>query len=462
MELFIVEMARYVIILLFALYTFYSFRAFAGHNKQRQNRVFAAQRTLTLLLHTVMSAILIMENKNIMYVGLWAAEFAFYLIFIKVYQACYKGLSKLVLNNMMMCMMVGFVILGRLASDYAVHQIILAAAAMVLCIFVPLIIEKFRILEKMGWYFAAIGIVFLMLVFVIGVEKYGSRNWISVGGIAIQPSEFVKILYVFFMASLLSQTTKFKHIVIISAVAAVHVVILVAEKDLGAALIYFVTYIFVLYVATTKVQYLGAGLAGGTLASIVAYHLFSHVRTRVQAWRDPWAEIRGGGYQVAQSLFAIGTGGFIGMGLGKGLPGSVPVVESDFVFSAISEELGGVFAICLIMVYLSSYIMFVNIAMKMKKQFYKLTAFGLSVVFIFQVFLCVGGVTKFIPSTGVTLPLVSYGGSSMLSTLIIFGIIQGLYILREDEGVSHNEKGEYKSAKKKAKSGFETEVRDLS
>ena len=450
MELFIVEMARYVIILLFALYTFYSFRAFAGHNKQRQNRVFAAQRTLTLLLHTVMSAILIMENKDIMYVGLWAAEFAFYLIFIKVYQACYKGLSKLVLNNMMMCMMVGFVILGRLASDYAVHQIILAAAA-VLCIFVPLIIEKFRILEKMGWYFAAIGIVFLMLVFVIGVEKYGSRNWISVGGIAIQPSEFVKILYVFFMASLLSQTTKFKHIVIISAVAAVHVVILVAEKDLGAALIYFVTYIFVLYVATTKVQYLGAGLAGGTLASIVAYHLFSHVKTRVQAWRDPWAEIRGGGYQVAQSLFAIGTGGFIGMGLGKGLPGSVPVVESDFVFSAISEELGGVFAICLIMVYLSSYIMFVNIAMKMKKQFYKLTAFGLSVVFIFQVFLCVGGVTKFIPSTGVTLPLISYGGSSIVTTIIIFSVIQGMYVLNGKEEESLEEETEKESSKRKSR-----------
>lgn len=451
MELFIVEMARYVIILLFALYTFYSFRAFAGHNKQRQNRVFAAQRTLTLLLHTVMSAILIMENKDIMYVGLWAAEFAFYLIFIKVYQACYKGLSKLVLNNMMMCMMVGFVILGRLASDYAVHQIILAAAAMVLCIFVPLIIEKFRILEKMGWYFAAIGIVFLMLVFVIGVEKYGSRNWISVGRIAIQPSEFVKILYVFFMASLLSQTTKFKHIVIISAVAAVHVVILVAEKDLGAALIYFVTYIFVLYVATTKVQYLGAGLAGGTLASIVAYHLFSHVKTRVQAWRDPWAEIRGGGYQVAQSLFAIGTGGFIGMGLGKGLPGSVPVVESDFVFSAISEELGGVFAICLIMVYLSSYIMFVNIAMKMKKQFYKLTAFGLSVVFIFQVFLCVGGVTKFIPSTGVTLPLISYGGSSIVTTIIIFSVIQGMYVLNGKEEESLEEETEKESSKRKSR-----------
>lgn len=452
MELFIVEIARYVIILLFALYTFYSFRAFAGKNKEKQNRIFAAQRTLTLLLHATMSAILIMENKEIIYVALWAIEFAFYLVFIKIYQACYKGLSKLVLNNMMMCMMVGFVILGRLSSGYAIHQIVLATAAMVFCIFVPLIIEKLRILERMGWQFALLGILFLMLVFVIGIEKYGSRNWISIGGIAIQPSEFVKILYVFFMASLLSRTAKFKHIVVITAVAAVHVIILVAEKDLGAALIYFVTYIFVLYVATTKVVYLGAGLAGGTVASVIAYHLFSHVQTRVQAWRDPWSEINGGGYQVAQSLFAIGTGGFIGMGLGKGLPGSVPVVESDFVFSAISEELGGVFAICLILVYLSSYIMFVNIAMKMKKQFYKLTAFGLSVEFIFQVFLCVGGVTKFIPSTGVTLPLISYGGSSIMTTIIIFSIIQGMYVLngKEEESLEQEE-AEKESAKGKSR-----------
>lgn len=452
MELFIVEIARYVIILLFALYTFYSFRAFAGKNKEKQNRIFAAQRTLTLLLHATMSAILIMENKEIIYVALWAIEFAFYLVFIKIYQACYKGLSKLVLNNMMMCMMVGFVILGRLSSGYAIHQIVLATAAMVFCIFVPLIIEKLRILERMGWQFALLGILFLMLVFVIGIEKYGSRNWISIGGIAIQPSEFVKILYVFFMASLLSRTTKFKHIVVITTVAAVHVIILVAEKDLGAALIYFVTYIFVLYVATTKVVYLGAGLAGGTVASVIAYHLFSHVQTRVQAWRDPWSEINGGGYQVAQSLFAIGTGGFIGMGLGKGLPGSVPVVESDFVFSAISEELGGVFAICLILVYLSSYIMFVNIAMKMKKQFYKLTAFGLSVEFIFQVFLCVGGVTKFIPSTGVTLPLISYGGSSIMTTIIIFSIIQGMYVLngKEEESLEQEE-AEKESAKGKSR-----------
>lgn len=453
MELFIVELARYVIILLFGLYTFYSFRAFAGKNKNRQNRVFAAQRTLTVLLHTVMSLILIMENMSLVYVFLWAVELVFYFVFIKIYQTCYKGLSKLVLNNMMMCMMVGFVMLGRLSSDYAIHQLILAAAAMVLCIFVPLFIEKFSILERLGWQYALVGILFLLLVFVIGVEKYGSRNWISIGGIAIQPSEFVKILYVFFMSSLLAKSTRFKHIVMISCVAAVHVVILVAEKDLGAALIYFVTYIVVLYVATMNIGYLGAGIGGGVLAAMIAYRFFAHVRTRVYAWQDPWGRIENEGYQVAQSLFAIGTGGFIGMGLGKGLPSSVPVVESDFVFSAISEELGGVFAICLIMVYLSSYIMFVNIAMKMKKQFYKLTAFGLSVVFIFQVFLCVGGVTKFIPSTGVTLPLISYGGSSIVTTIIIFSIIQGMYVLNGREEESLEEDGKESQKEEKVPSG---------
>ena len=140
-----------------------------------------------------------------------------------------------------------------------------------------------------------------------------------------------------------------------------------------------------------------------------------------------------GGYQVAQSLFAIGTGSWFGMGLYQGLPDSIPVAEEDFIFSAISEEMGLIFALCLVLVCVSCYVMFLNIAMAIHNQFYKLIALGLGTCYIFQVFLTIGGVTKFIPSTGVTLPLISYGGSSMLSTMIMFGIIQDLYILREDE-----------------------------
>lgn len=435
MELLIAEFSRYIIIILFAVYTFYCFRAFARKTPEAKERVFRIQGILIVLIHSICSLILIIEYKEIRYIVLYGLELLFYLGFLKIYKIFYKGLSKLVFNNMMMCMMIGFVMLGRLKYDYAARQLFMAALAMGVCLLVPLFIERFTIWEKLGWQYALAGILFLLLVFVIGVEKYGAKNWISIGGFQIQPSEFVKIIYVFFIAALLSKTTRFKHVVVITAVAAVHVIILVVEKDLGAALIYFVTYLVVLYVATMKIGYLAAGLGGGALASVVAYKLFSHVQTRVTAWQNPWETINDEGYQICRSLFAIGTGGLFGMGLGQGLPESVPVVESDFIFSAISEELGVIFSCCLILVYISSYIMFVNIAMKMKKRFYKLTAFGLSVVFIFQVFLCIGGASKFIPSTGVTLPLISYGGSSVMTTIVIFSIIQGMYVLngREEE-----------------------------
>ena len=139
------------------------------------------------------------------------------------------------------------------------------------------------------------------------------------------------------------------------------------------------------------------------------------------------------GYQIVQSLFAIGTGGWFGMGLCQGSPEKIPVVKNDFIFSAICEELGGIFGICLILVCMSFFLMIVNIALKIKKPFYKLIALGLGTEYAFQVFLTIGGATKFIPMTGVTLPLVSYGGSSVASTVLMLAIIQGLYILREDE-----------------------------
>ena len=218
-----------------------------------------------------------------------------------------------------------------------------------------------------------------------------------------------------------------------TALAAAHVLILVLSTDLGAALIMFVVYLVMLYVATQQPLYAVAGVGAGSFAAVIGYKLFAHIKVRVAAWKDPFATYSDGGYQVAQSLFAIGTGSWFGMGLCQGSPDLIPVAETDFIFSAIAEELGVIFALCLILVCVSCYVMFLNIAMEIRNRFYKLIALGLGTCYIFQVFLTIGGVTKFIPSTGVTLPLVSYGGSSMLSTMIMFGIIQGLYIIREDE-----------------------------
>ncbi len=140
------------------------------------------------------------------------------------------------------------------------------------------------------------------------------------------------------------------------------------------------------------------------------------------------------GYQITQSLFGISSGGWFGLGLFRGNPTSIPFVEADFVFSAVAEELGIIFSMCLILICISCFIMFMNISIRLKDKFYQLIAFGLGVTYIFQVFLTIGGGTKFIPMTGVTLPLISYGGSSVLTTLIMFFIIEGLYIIRQEEG----------------------------
>ena len=168
-------------------------------------------------------------------------------------------------------------------------------------------------------------------------------------------------------------------------------------------------------------------------------------------WQDPIAvyDKVGGGYQVAQGLFGISAGGWFGMGLGKGMPNIIPVVDKDFIFAAICEELGAIFAICMLLVCMSCYLMIVNVSMQMSKPFYKLIAMGLGAEYAFQVFLTVGGTSKFIPMTGITLPLVSYGGSSVICTILMFAIIQGLYILREDEGEELERKRKEKRKKSK-------------
>lgn len=428
MENLVIELARYLIIILLGIYTLYCFTVFRSSDKRRQSRTFNKQIGLLYMIHFICYLVLFLETKDTQIVILYMFEIAFFAIVLLVYKVVYRNLSRLVLNNMLMLLMFSFVMLTRLSFSLAVKQFFIASVSIAICVIVPFIIDKAKQLENLGMLYAIVGIGLLFVVLVFGRTQYGATNWLYIGGIGFQPSEFVKILYVFFMASLLSKTNDFKQILKVSVLAGAHVILLVLEKDLGGALIFFITYLMMIYVASHNPLYLVSGMAGGSVAAFIAYKLFSHVRVRVLAWKDPWSHIEREGYQITQSLFAIGTGGWFGLGLGKGLPNSIPVVESDFVFSAISEEFGGIVAFCIVLICLSCFIMFINIAMKMKRTFYKLTALGLSIVYGFQLFLTIGGVTKFIPSTGVTLPLISYGGSSVFSTIIIFCIIQGLYV----------------------------------
>lgn len=429
----IVEVSKYLMIILITMYSFLCFSIFGYVDPDKKKSLLLRQNILMFMIQLVAYMVMYLETEDVRLLAFYLMQVVLFAATIILYTNIYPRVSRLVVNNMCMLLCIGMIMLTRLDYSTAMKQFVIAAGSIAMSLVVPVIIRKFRLLSEWKKFYAIIGIVSLAAVIVVGKVSNGAMLGFTIAGINIQPSELVKIVFVFFVASSFKESLEFKNIVITTALAAFHVLILVASKDLGAALIIFVVYLAMLYVATRQPLYVVAGLGAGSVASVVAYKLFNHVRVRVLAWRDPFAAYDSGGYQIAQSLFAIATGSWFGMGLYQGSPETIPVVETDLIFSAIAEEMGLIFALCIILICVSCYVMFLNISMQLHSLFYKLVALGLGTCYIFQVFLTIGGVTKFIPHTGVTLPLVSYGGSSLVSTVIMFAIIQGLYILREDE-----------------------------
>ena len=428
----ITDVARYVMILLIAFYTYLNFRYFSL-DEERQNRLCGRQNRIMVLIQILAYGVMYLRTKDIRLPVFAAVQIAFFAAYILLYRVFYPYVSRILVNNVCIFLSIGLFMLSRLSFEKAERQFVIVVASAVITWIIPFIMDRVWQLVKIPWVYGILGLVLLGVVCVVGNTSFGAQLSIEIAGVTMQPSEFVKLSFVFFVASMFYQSTEWKQVVKVTVMAALHVLILVLSKDLGSAFIFFITYLFMLFVATSNWLYLTAGSLSGCLAGVAAYGLFQHVRVRVMAWRDPWSDIENKGYQVAQSLFAIGTGSWFGMGLYQGMPKKIPVVEKDFIFAAISEEMGAVFALCLLLICLGCFLQFMMMACKMQALFYKLIAFGLGMLYITQVFLAVGGAIKFIPSTGVTLPLVSYGGSSVLSTFMMFGVMQGLYILKRSE-----------------------------
>lgn len=439
----IVDISKYLMILLIAVYTYLNFHFFGVADDKKQ-RICRKQNVVMFLNHALAYMILYFMTRDVKILIFYVAQGLFFLSYLYLSKLFYRNISRLLVNNMCLLLSVGFIMLTRLSFDRAVKQFAIVVVSAVLTFLVPYLIGRIWQLGKIPWVYGGVGLLLLLVVCIIGQSSYGAQLSLSFHGISFQPTELVKITYVFFIAAMFYKSMDFKTVLVTTLVAALHVLILVLSKDLGSALIFFITYLFMLFVATSNWLYLGAGTISGCMAAVLSYRLFAHVRVRVAAWRNPWADIDKDGYQITQSLFAIGTGGWFGMGLYQGMPKKIPVVEKDFVFAAISEELGGIFALCILLICLGCFLQFMMIANRMQASFFKLLAFGLGVIYAVQVILTVGGVTKFIPSTGVTLQLVSYGGSSILGTFLLFGVIQGLYVLKR------NEEDEYDMEQKKA------------
>lgn len=433
MELYVSEFSKYVIALLITLYTYECFAVFRYDEEEQRRGIYTRQNLLMFAFHFSCFLVICFETGDITYLFFYAFQQIVLYAVIVLYRMLYPGSNRLVVNNMCMLLAIGFCILTRLDMNKAIKQFIIASGSLVIALVIPFFVHKFKFLKKLKWVYVLVGIAALSVVMILGQTTYGSKLSYSVAGITFQPSEFVKILFVFYVASALYESSGFFEVFTTAVAAAAHVIVLVISKDLGSALIFFIVYVLMVFVAAKNYFYLLAGTLGGASAAYIAYRVFAHVQVRVQAWKDPWSVIDSAGYQITQSLFAISSGGWFGLGLCKGTPEAIPFVEADFIFSAIAEEFGIIFAVCLILICVSCFIMFMNISVQLNDKFYQLTAFGLGVTYIFQVFLTIGGGTKFIPLTGVTLPFISYGGSSVLTTLVMFAIIEGLYMIRLDE-----------------------------
>lgn len=441
MEQYVVALSKYFIAIFMAVYTYESFSVFRFREEKQRRGIYTRQVLLLFFVHFTCFLTICIETGDLQYLFFYAFQQLAVFAVIVLFELLYPTVNRLVIHNMCMLLVIGFVMLTRLNMGLAVRQFVIVLLSVAVAMCIPWLLKRFQDIKNLSILYALLGIVPLGVVLILGNTTYGSKLSYSIFGLSFQPSEFIKIIFVFFVASAFYKSTDLLQVCYVTAVAGIHVLILAASRDLGSALIFFAAYVLMVFLATKNVWYLLLGIAGGGGASVIAYQLFRHVQERVQAWKDPWSVIDGEGYQVAQSLFSLGRGGLFGLGLFQGAPEDIPKVERDFIFSAVAEEMGLIVALCLIMVCLSCFIMFMNISMRMRDRFYQLVAFGIGVLYIFQIFLTVGGDTKFIPMTGVTLPLVSYGGSSVMTTLMMFAIIEGLYIIRQDKGAANVGKG---------------------
>ena len=425
----ITAVSKYIFILLGAVFCLHGFLGHVFYKKRRAQgklRKGIVQIIIVLFMTVLGNIVLFLNRQDFLFIVFLFMEIFYFFFLLNIFPMIYRKCNRILLNDMAFLMCVGMIMLARLDTDKLIRQYVLIWAGTIILLLVPIVVEKLHFLIKLDVLYCIAGIVLLGFVFVMGNTVYGANLSINIGSFSLQPSEFVKLTYVMFIACMLYKGTSTKKIVITSVCAAAHVLILVASNDLGAALIFYVTYVVMLYDATHRHRYLVLGGLCGIVAGVGAYFAVAHVRVRVDVWLNPFKYIDGKGYQLVQSIYAIGNGSWFGTGLTKGLPGSIPVVTKDFIFPAISEEFGGLFGILVIMVCLNVFLEIITVLSESRDTFNRQLLGGFGIMYIFQCFLNIGGTINCIPSTGVTLPFVSYGGSSVISSMIMIAIIQGV------------------------------------
>ena len=334
---------------------------------------------------------------------------------------------------------IGITFVTRLAPEDATGQVIWLFVSVAAMVGVLALVPNLDRLAEYKYTIGIAGVALLLLPALVGTEIYGSKLWIRIGSFSFQPGEIAKVLIVIFLAAYLSENRellsasshkvgpftlpRLRMLTPMLVMWGMCLLVVIFERDLGSAALFFTMFVVMLYTATGRLSYVIASLVLLAFGGALCYQLFNHVRVRFQIWLDPFADPSGSGLQIVQSLFSIADGGLTGAGIGKGMPTLIPVVKSDFIFSAIAEEMGLLGGAAVLLLFMLFAVRGLATAARAKSDMSAFTAVGLVASLSFQAFLIVGGVTRFLPLTGVTLPFMSQGGSSLLSSFIIVALL---------------------------------------
>ena len=352
-----------------------------------------------------------------------------------------RGADPLLLPTAAFLHGMGFVMIARLSDRWAGLQATWSLVGIGAFAVTLLVLERPGDLRRWQWTSLGVGLFLLLLPMVpgVGFSSGGARIWVSVGPINFQPGEFAKILLAVFFAAYLAERRALivssgktflgieipdmRHLAPILLAWAVSVVVMVGEKDLGSSLLFFTLFVVMLWVATERTAFLALGLGLFATGAVIAHQIFSHVQTRVDIWLNPWDQYTDRGYQPIQALFAMANGGMTGTGLGLGSPGAIPAAHNDFIFAAVGEELGLLGATAILAAFVLLVGAGMRTALRAQGDFEKLLAVGLTTIAAVQTFIIVGGVLRVVPLTGVTLPFMSYGGSSLVANYVLLAIL---------------------------------------
>lgn len=333
-----------------------------------------------------------------------------------------------------MLLSLGIITIYRLSPKLGLRQLIWVLAGILVFYLTYFVIRAMRRLEYMTGLYLGLSILFFLLTIILAPDKYGAKNWIEISeGITIQLSEFTKILVIFLIASFYTtfqarlKKLNYKYTsYYLMGVIYIFVGFLFIQRDLGTAAIFVAIYTLIQYIYDEDRKSIAVNIGLMLFGSVVGYFLFSHVRNRVDIWLNPWTadKVVNSARQIVQSLFGISEGGFFGQGIGLGYPKQITLAHSDVIFSAICEEMGILTGIGIIMLYMLLVYRAIKIALNQEYLFYRILALAVAILFTVQAFLNIGGVIKLIPMTGLTLPFISYGGSSMISSFVSLGILQ--------------------------------------